>query len=144
MNTGAGYPILAPGQTGLATGIALIPNSKTARAPLPGPLPAHASQGEGQGPRSWPARQSLACLIRRVKGVHFKLDSGVELGMKQRNSLSSMKWRLGRGGEALWNFLGPQGCPRGRAREPGLLRRSGLMVVRWNSAGFATQLHGSV
>jgi len=45
--------------------------------------------------------------------VHIKPDSGVELGMKRSRStaysLSSMKWRRGRGEEArLYPFEGPQ------------------------------------
>ena len=47
--------------------------------------------------------------------VHIKPDSGVELGMKRRrstaSSLSSMKWRRGRGEEALEGSIGSRGCP---------------------------------
>jgi len=66
-------------------------------APLPGPLPAPASRGEGEG-----LCESVACFVRRVKGVYFKLDSGVELGMKRRGSVvivPSLPCNGGEGGE---------------------------------------------
>ena len=80
-------------------------------APLPGPLPAHASRGEGEG-----LCESVARLIWRVKGVYFKLDSGVERGMQRRGSVviaPSLPCNGGEGGERrrLWARLVRRAAP---------------------------------
>ena len=66
-------------------------------SPLPGPLLAHASRGEGEG-----LCESVACFVRRVKGVYYKLDSDVERGMQRRGSVviaPSLPCNGGEGGE---------------------------------------------
>jgi len=55
----------------------VLPSNKSATIPTLAPLKLSRIKRED-------LRESLARLVRQVNGVHFKLDSGVEFGMKRR------------------------------------------------------------